>query len=93
MDYQKIDGALAAALNDVQDPEECALEVFIHVAHTPGPAEAAFLEGLRVKGVTGARQVFTATLSARAVAELSDQPWVRHLKLSRKLRLLGPGDS
>jgi hypothetical protein len=31
----------------------------------------------------------TASLSARQVAELSDQPWVRYLRLSGRLRLLG----
>jgi hypothetical protein len=90
MDYQKIDAALAAALKDVRDPEERVLGVFIHVAPAFGPAEAAFLERLGVSGVTAGRQVFTATLSARAVAELSDQPWVQYLRLSRKLRLLSP---
>jgi len=88
MDYRKIDAALAAALDDVQDPEEHALAVFIHTEHAPGTAEAAFLERLGVSGSTSAQQVLTATLSARAVAELSDQPWVRYLKLSRKLCLL-----
>jgi len=88
MDYQKIDTALAAALDDVQDPEERALTVFIHTAHAPSTAEAAILKRLGVRGDTGARQVFTATLSPHAIAELSDQPWVRYLQLSRKLRLL-----
>ncbi len=91
MDYQKMDAALAAALDEVRDPEERALSVFIHTAHAPVDAEAAFLEDLGVGGVTGGRQVFTATLSARAVAELSDQPWLRYMKLSRRLRILGDG--
>ncbi len=89
MDYQKMDAALAAALDDVRDPEERVLSVFIHTAHAPVDAEAAFLEDLGVGGVTGERRVFTATLSARAVAELSDQPWLRYMKLSRRLRILG----
>lgn len=91
MDYQKMDAALAAALDEVGDPEERALSVFIHTSHAPQDAEADFLENLGVGGVTGGRQVFTATLSARAVAELSDQPWLQYMKLSRRLRLLGDG--
>lgn len=91
MDYQKMDAALAAALDDVRDPEERALLVFIHTAHAPVDTEAAFLEDLGVGGVTGGRQVFTATLSPRAVAELSDQPWLQYMKLSRRLRVLGDG--
>ena len=90
MDYQKVDAGLAAALNDVRDSGERALEVFVHVARDLDTSEAAFLEGLGISGVTGGRRVFSARLSARAVAELSDQPWVQQLKLSRKLRLLDP---
>lgn len=88
MNYQKVDAALAAALDDIQDPEERDLAVFIHTMHVPDNDEAALLEKLGVGGATGRRQVFTATLSARAVAELSDQPWVRYLKLSKPLRML-----
>jgi len=91
MDYQKLDAALAAALDEVGDPEERALSVFIHTAHAPADTEATFLEDIGVGGVTNERQVFTATLSARAVAELSDQPWLQYMKLSRRLRILGDG--
>lgn len=88
MDYQKIDAALAAALDEVKNPEERAISVFIHTEHAPGDAEAAFLKDLGVGGLTGGRQVFTATLSPRAIGELSDQPWLRYMKLSRKLRIV-----
>lgn len=88
MDYRKIDAALAVALKDVKDPSERALVVFIHTEHVLSATEVAFLEKLGVKIGPGERQVFTATLSANAVAELSDQPWVKYLKLSRKLRPL-----
>jgi len=89
MDYKKMDAALAAALEEIQDPEAPTLSVFIHTSYVPEDAEAAFLEDLGVRGVTGGRQVFTATLSPRAVAELSEQPWLRYMKLSRKLHLAG----
>lgn len=91
MNYQKIDAALAAALDEVRDPDERALSVFIHTARAPVETEAALLEDLGVGVVTGEQRVFTATLSARAVAELSDQPWLRYMKLSRRLRILGDG--
>ncbi len=87
MEYGKLDGALAAALDDVQDPEEPILSVFIHTSRPPTVAEAAFLKGLGISTTSG-RQVFTATLSTRSIAELSNQSWVSYLKLSRKLRLL-----
>lgn len=33
-------------------------------------------------------QVFTASLSASLISELSNQPWIRYLTLSHKLKLL-----
>jgi hypothetical protein len=88
MDYRKIDAGLAVALKDVKDLGESALVVFIHTEHVPSATEIAFLEKLGVKIGPDERQVFTATLSANEVAELSDQAWVKYLKLSRKLRPL-----
>ncbi len=88
MDYRKIDAGLAAALKDVKEPGKSALVVFIHTEHAPSATETAFLEKLGVKIGPDERQVFTATLSANEVAELSDQAWVKYLKLSRKLRPL-----
>lgn len=88
MDYGKLDAALAAALEEIQDPEQRALEVFVATTGAPGAAETDFLQGLGVSGAATGRQVFTARLSARAVAELSEQPWVRSLKLSQKLRAI-----
>ena len=93
MNYRKVDAALAAALDEVQDTEEQALSVFIHTDHALGSSEVEFLEGLGVTGAIERRRVFTATLSPRAVAELSDQPWLRYMKLSRRLRLLDETDS
>jgi hypothetical protein len=88
MDYRKIDTGLAIALKDVKDPGKSALVVFIHTEHIPRATETAFLKKLGVKISPDKRQVFTATLSANEVAELSDQSWVKYLKLSRKLRPL-----
>jgi hypothetical protein len=88
MNYQKIDAVLAAALDEIKNPEEPALSVFIQTAQTPGSSVTAFLKDLGVHGISPGRQLFTATLSPRAVSVLSEQPWVRSLKLSRKLRML-----
>jgi hypothetical protein len=86
MNYQKLDAGLAMALNDVQNSAERNLVIFIHTQPAPDAAAAAFLESLGVSGVTSGRNMFTATLSANAVSQLSDQPWVQYLKLSQKLR-------
>ncbi len=87
MNYKKLDTALAMALNEVENPEERSLVVFIHTEPVPDATAAAFLESLGVN-VTRGRDVFTATLSANAVSQLSEQPWVQYIRLSQKLRLL-----
>lgn len=88
MNYQKLDAALAIALNDVESWDECSLVVFIHTEPVPDAAAIAFLKNLGVSNVTSGRDVFTATLSANGVSQLSHQSWVEYLKLSQKLRLL-----
>lgn len=88
MNYQKLDTALAMALNEVQDPEERSLSVFIHTKPVADGGETAFLRNLGVSGVTDGKDVFTATLSPEAISQLSEQPWVQYLKLSQKLRLV-----
>jgi hypothetical protein len=87
-DYKKLDAALATALESAQDPEAPLFSIFIHTEPTSDKAKVAFLEKLGVKIGSGEQLIFTGTLSAQAVRELSEQPWVRYLKLSRKLRLL-----
>jgi hypothetical protein len=86
MNYQKLDTTLAMALKEVKDREARNFNVFIHTEPTPDAEATAFLEGLGVK-VTSGRDVFTATLSANAISQLSQQPWVQYIKLSQTLRL------
>ncbi len=87
MNYQKLDAALASAIARVQDPEERNLVVFVHAEPVTDPQKADFLERLGVSGETSGRDIFTATLSAREVGELSEQSWVQYLRLSQKLHL------
>ena len=88
MNYQKLDAALTMALNDLESLDECSLVVFIHTDPVPDDAAVAFLASLGVSNVRSGGDVFTATLSANAVSQLSEQSWVQYLKLSHKLRLL-----
>ena len=88
MNYQKLDAALAMALNEVASLDECSLVVFIHTEPVPDHNAAALLEKLGVSNATSGRDVFTATISANDVAQLSEQSWVQYLKLSQQLRLL-----
>lgn len=88
MDHRKLDAALAAALEEPGDPAAPELAVFVHTDHPLGAEETGLMDRLGVSGATPGRNVFTATLSRRAIDELSEQPWVQSLRLSRKLRLL-----
>ncbi|WP_373526321.1 hypothetical protein [Nostoc sp.] len=88
MNYQKLDAALTAALNDVQNPEEPSLAVFIHTEPMLNSTPTAVLESLGISDVTSDKDIFTATLSLNAISHLSEQPWVKYLKLSQTLRLV-----
>ena len=88
MNYEKLDAELTAELEQAAEISKATeLPVFIYLAHALGPAEIAFLKGL---GVTGdfSDEIITANVSPRAIDELSEQPWVRYLKLSRSRRPL-----
>jgi hypothetical protein len=88
MDYQKLDSALASALSDVEGAEEPRLVVFLHAKRPLTDDERSELEAIGIGDDVKDRQLFTATLSPRAIEALSDKPWVKSMKLSSKLRLL-----
>ncbi|KOP25989.1 hypothetical protein AMR41_12030 [Hapalosiphon sp. MRB220] len=89
MNYKKLDAALAMTLNQVQDPDEHSLVVFIHTQPGTDISNAAtILKNLGLSGFTEVKDVFSATLSLNEIAKLSEQPWVQYLKLSQKLRLV-----
>ena len=89
MNYQKLDAGLAMAVTDAEtlDEGEAVFNVFIRTSHALGINEVTYLEGLGVSCQPAARRIFTATLSAHAVDELSEQPWVSSVQLSQKLQL------
>ena len=87
MNYQKLDTALAIALNDVHNPEEPSLTVFIHTQSAPDEAATALLKSFGVNVASG-RDMFSATLSANAISQLSEQSWVKYIKLAQTLRPL-----
>lgn len=87
MNYQKLDAPLSVALNDAQNSGEQSLEVFIHTEPVADSCTVEVLENLGVRGVTSGQDVFTATLSPNAISQLSEQPWVKSLRLSQKLHL------
>ena len=89
VDFSKLDADLSAELDQTPaNPDEPAFLVFVQTDRPLSQAEAAVLSRVGVAGNFVGRDLFTATLSPRAVDELSNQPWVRYLKLSRRLRPL-----
>ncbi len=85
-DYAKLDAALAAALEDHPSPDARVLPVFVELAGELPESGRSMVVDLGLGEPTG--NVLTATLSPRQVSDLSDQPWVRYLRLSGRLRLL-----
>jgi hypothetical protein len=88
MNWQKVDASLAGALGDVEDPEVPEFDVFVHLASDLDAAESARLQRFGIGGMPSGRKIITAKLSARAIDELSDQPSVSSMSLSRRLNLL-----
>ncbi len=88
MNYQKLDAALAMAVNDVKNSQEPSLVVFVRTNQPLDDSALTFLHNLGVKGVTQAKEIFTANVSTNAISQLSQQPWVQYLQLSQKLRLV-----
>ena len=83
MDWAKVDAPLAAALAGADDDEPLA--VFVHLDRAR--ADAATLDRLGLARPSG--DVGTASLRPVQIAALTDQPWVRQVRLSGRLRLLG----
>ncbi len=88
MDFRKIDAALAAALEDVDDGERDMLSVFVHIDPKAPPQQRAALARLGLPKSATAGGIATASLTPRAIARLSEQPSVTQLRLSTPLNLL-----
>lgn len=95
MDFSKLDAALAGALDpQPREPREWPeamadpkLLVFVHVQPDDVDRRELTRLGVRAESITG--NVATATLSPEQIDELSEQPWVRQIRLSQPLKLLG----
>lgn len=89
MNFSKLDNALILALKRVNEPSKPCFVVFIHTESVLDSAAIALLESLGVSGITAGKDVYTATLSPNAISQLSEQPWIHYLKLSRELGFVG----
>ncbi len=87
-DHAKLDAALAAALEDQPAPDARVLSVFVELTGELPDFARSMVADLGLGEPVG--NVLTAALSPREVADLSDQSWVRYLRLSGRLRLLDP---
>lgn len=98
MDYGKVDAALAAVLatdeeraGESDSPSVASppmLSVFLHVDPVAAKRKKAALAKLGLTPASLQGGIGTATLSPDQVRELSEQPWVRQIRLSQRLRLL-----
>lgn len=84
MNYRKLDAALAIAMESAGDPEE-KLTVFVHTTEPTGPVPPELLDVLRTGNV--AAGIYTTSLTRQEVARLSDEPWVRSMRLSASRHL------
>lgn len=92
MNWSKVDATLAGALADVDagDRAQRRLSVFIDV--DPEGVDLTVLAGFDVQRPEKG-DVCTATLSATEVERLTDESWVRRVRSSGRLRLLGDDET
>jgi len=90
MNYQKLDAALSSAVSG-QRPgggDEARFEISVRTIAPPNDDQQRELQLLGVQGVSGDERIFTARLDLRALADLSEKPWVRLMSLARVLKPL-----
>jgi len=85
MNYNKVDAALAAALKS-EETDKNFIPVFVGVNKGLGQNEKEYLQKLGLIFNKDIPEIITATISQEAISELSDQSWVRYLKLSTRLK-------
>jgi hypothetical protein len=91
VEYTKLDAALIAALEEVGDPDDQSLSVFVDVAPAARETALVMLAAMGVPAEGIGRCPVTATVSRRQVAELSQAPCVRQVRLASRLGLLDEG--
>lgn len=88
MNWSKVDATLAGALADVDADNRAQRRLTVFIDVDPESVDLTALAGFDVrKPETG--DVCTATLSATEVERLTDEAWVRRVRFSGRLRLLG----
>jgi hypothetical protein len=85
MDYRKLDGALAAMLDDRANRER--LSVFVRTQSQLPPEATSRLKEYGIDAGDG-MTVLSGDLSPEQVDALSEQPWVTSIRLARIARPL-----
>ena len=85
MNYNKVDAALAAALKS-EETDKNFIPVFVGVNKGLGQNEKEYLQKSGLIFNKDIPEIITATISQEAISELSDQSWVRYVKLSTRLK-------
>jgi hypothetical protein len=88
MNYSKVDAALATALDENESVQ--ALDVFIRLSTPVVPEDSLKLERFGIRATRAGQRLLTARLSPKQIAELTDQGWVRYLRLAETLELMDP---
>lgn len=88
MNALKLDPTLSQRLLEPAGLAEGPLEVTVRTRGPLAPDQQHRLAILGGRNVLPGRQVFTARLTPKAVAELSEEPWVFRLSLARQLQPL-----
>lgn len=91
MNHAKLDAPLAAAMDESRDPGARVLIVFVDLETDAIATSTGSLARFGLAGDGDRGGVRTTTLSARDVAELSEQPWVARLRLAQRLNLSDEG--
>ncbi len=82
MNYDKIDAALASAIEEGADNDRHT--VFIFADKEPSVEGIDVLKAAGVDIKDGKQSIFTAALSAEKIKDLSLQPWVKFIQLSQR---------
>ena len=85
MNYNKVDAALAAALKS-EETDKNFIPVFVGVNKGLGQNEKEYLQKSGLIFNKDIPEIITATISQEAISDLSDQSWVRYVKLSTRLK-------
>jgi hypothetical protein len=88
MNPGKLDAALAMMLESKEQQPNQRLSVFVRTENGLPAAARSTLKALGIE-ITENASVFSADLSKQQVSELSDQPWVKLIRLARTTRPFG----